>query len=108
MVCCTFLLECLNKALDLISSVHRQVGVAILLDNNLDFIDNLKEQLLAHGGMDQILPFLIGQAGAGKTTAIKAAERFCFEFCSSCNVIWTDTSFVYTAYTGSAASTFGC
>ena len=57
--------------------------------------------------MYQLLLFLTGPAGAGKTTAIKAAERFCFEFCSSCNVLWSDTTFFYTAYTGSAASAFG-
>ena len=54
-----------------------------------------------------MLLFLTRLAGAGKTTAIKAAEQFCFEFCSSCNIMWTDKSFFYTAYTGSAASTFG-
>ena len=47
MVCCTFLLELLNEALDPTSSVHRQMGVAISLDNNSELIDNLKEQLLA-------------------------------------------------------------
>ena len=57
--------------------------------------------------MDKKLLFLTGLAGAGKTTAIKAAERFCFEFCSSCNIMWTDTSFFYNAYAGSAASAFG-
>ena len=54
-----------------------------------------------------MLLFLTGLAGAGKTTAIKAAERFCFEFCSLCNIIQTDTTFFDTTYTGSAASTFG-
>ena len=53
-----------------------------------------------------MLLFLTGPAGVGKTTAIKADKRFCFEFCSSCNIMWTDTSFFYTAYTGSAASAF--
>jgi len=57
--------------------------------------------------MDQLLLSLTGPVGAGKTTATKAAERFCNEFCSSCNSMWTDTSFFYTAYTGLAASAFG-
>ena len=106
MVCCTFLLELLNEALDPTSSVHRQMAVAISLGNILELIDNLKEHLLARGGMDQMLLFLTKPVGVDKTTAIKASERFCFEFCLSCNIMWTDTSFFYTAYTGSAASTF--
>ena len=54
-----------------------------------------------------MLLFLTGPAGAGKTTAIKAAETFCFQFCTSAGIMWTETSFFYTAYTGSAASAFG-
>ena len=87
MVCCTFLLELLNEALDPTSSVHRQVEVTISLDNNSEMIDNLKEQLLACGGIYQMLLFLTGPAGAGKTITIKAAEQFCFKFCSLCNIM---------------------
>ena len=107
MLCCTFLLQLVNETLDPTSSVHKQVGVSISMDDNSELVDDIKQQLIARGGRDQLLLFLTGPAGAGKTTAIKAAERFCFEFCSSCNIIWTDTSFFYTAYTGSAASAFG-
>ena len=82
MVCCSFLLELLKEMLDPTSSVHSQMGVAISLENNLEFIDNLKEQLLVQGGMGQMLLFLTGPAGAGKNTAIKADKWFCFEFCS--------------------------
>lgn len=35
------------------------------------------------------------------------AERFCFEFCYSVGNLWSDNSFLFTAYTGSAASLFG-
>ena len=51
--------------------------------------------------------FLTGPAGAGKTTAIKIAERFCFEFCKAVSGMWSDNTFLFTAYTGSAASCFG-
>jgi hypothetical protein len=101
------LLQLLNDALDPTSSVHAQIGIAISQDDNCDMIDNIREQLLVRGGMDQLLLFLTGSVGAGKTTTIKAAERFCYEICSSCNIMWTYTSFFYTAYTGLAASAFG-
>ena len=51
--------------------------------------------------------FLTGSAGAGKTTAIKLAQRFCFEFCRAVSILWNNRSFLFTAYTGSAASCFG-
>ena len=66
MLCCTFLLQLVNETLDPTSSVHKQVGVSISMDDN--------SELLARGGMDQLLLFLTGPAGAGKTTAIKDAE----------------------------------
>ena len=107
MLCCTFLLQIINETLDPASSIHKQVGVSISMEDNSELIDNIKQQLLAWGGIDQLPLFLTRPAGAGKTTAINAAEQFCFDFCSSCNIIWMDTSFFYTAYTGSAASAFG-
>ena len=53
-----------------------------------------------------MLLFLTGPLGAGKTTAIKSTEQFCYEFCSSCNIVWTDTSLFHTAYTRLAALAF--
>ena len=35
------------------------------------------------------------------------AQRFCFEFCLAVGNLWTDSTFLFTAYTGSAASLFG-
>ena len=35
------------------------------------------------------------------------AQRFCFEFCLAVGILWSDSSFLFTAYTGSAASLFG-
>jgi hypothetical protein len=48
-VCCTFLLQLLNKALDSTSSVHTKICLAISKDDNSEMIDGIKEQLL-HGG----------------------------------------------------------
>jgi hypothetical protein len=57
-LCCTFLLQLLNKALDPTSSVHTQIAIAISQDDNSDMIDDIREQLLARGGMYQLLLFL--------------------------------------------------
>ncbi|KAL7545894.1 hypothetical protein ACHAWF_009251 [Thalassiosira exigua] len=51
--------------------------------------------------------FLSGPAGAGKTTAVRIAEQFCFRFCMVVGNLWNDRTFLFTAYTGSAASACG-
>ena len=37
---------------------------------------------------EQLLMFLTGSAGAGKTTAVKLAQILCFEFCRAVNILW--------------------
>jgi hypothetical protein len=64
-------------------------------------------KLTARGGRDQLLMFLTGPAGSGKSTAMKIAEQFCYEFCIAVGIMWSDKTFIFTAYTGSAASLFG-
>ena len=39
------------------------------------------DQLYTLGAKEQLIMFLTGSAGAGKTTAVKLAQHFCFEFC---------------------------
>ena len=38
---------------------------------------------------------------------MKVAQQFCYEFCIAVGVMWSDKTFIFTAYTGSAASLFG-
>ena len=72
--------------------------IAITSNENAIMIQNLRDQLLAWGGMDPLSLFLMGSAGARKATGINAAKKFCFEFCSSCVIIWSDTSFLYSIH----------
>jgi hypothetical protein len=51
--------------------------------------------------------FLTGPAGSGKSTAVMVAQQFCFEFCMAVGDMWSDKTFLFTAYTGLAASLFG-
>ena len=60
------------------------------------------------GGQEQLLLFLTGPAGSGKSTAMRVAkQKFCYEFCVAVGIMWSDTTFLFTAYTGSAASLIG-
>jgi hypothetical protein len=38
---------------------------------------------------------------------MKIAQQFCDEFCIAVGIMWSDKAFIFTAYTGLAASSFG-
>jgi hypothetical protein len=53
---------------------------------------NVKEKLTSDlkelGGKDQLLMFITGPAGAGKSTSLEVAQHFCFEFCRCIGYRW--------------------
>lgn len=106
MIACTFLLGLVNDGSDkntkLGSYLQQTLEIASITDAN-DIIKKLK----ARGGRDQLLMFLTGPAGSGKSTAMKIAQQYCYEFCIAVGIMWSDKTFIFTAYTGSAASLFG-
>ena len=69
--------------------------IAYTADAN-DIIAKLK----ARGGRDQLLMFLTGPAGSGKSTAMRVAQQFCYEFCIAVGIMWSDKTFIFTLYTG--------
>ena len=104
-ICCTFMLGLIRDGKDTITLLSRCLGQG--LDECPQTTNDLIEELQARGGEDQILMFLTGPAGAGKSSAVKVAQRSCFEFCRTVGNVWSDSSFLFTAYTGSVASLFG-
>lgn len=66
--------------------------------------ETIISQLHTRRGKDQLIMFLTGLAGAGKSksTAVKVAQHFCIEFCLTVAIIWTNMTFYFTDYTGSA------
>ena len=74
---------------------------------NTTAMEELVNRLKARGGQDQLLMFLTGPAGSGKSTAVMVAQQFCFEFCMAVGNMWSDKTLLFAAYTGSAASLFG-
>ena len=65
------------------------------------------DQLKKKGGREQLLMFVTGLAGCRKSTAIMVAQQFCFESCNAASIMWSNNTFHFTAYTGSAAAAFG-
>lgn len=105
-ICATFLLCLVREGYDCTTELGKYLKDTID-DCTSGEIDDVIEELEARGGNEQLLMFLSGPAGAGKTTAVKVAEKFCYHFCKSVGSLWHDTNFLFTAYTGSAASYSG-
>ena len=96
----SFLLDVLEKeGLNALSSALSQL--------TRNQIDRLIRKLRALGGHPQLLMFFTGFAGAGKSTCVTVARRYCFEFCIVVSIPWDEDTFLFTATTGSSASLFG-
>ena len=80
---------------------------ALGLDAKDSELQQLIKQLKAMGGKEQLLLFLTGMAGAGKSSGLTVAQAFCFEFSKAVGIRWHENTFLFTAYTGAAASLFG-
>ena len=106
-IACSVLLQLINDGQDSKSLLYSYLQQSMTDRPEQSTKTSIVNQLKARGAQDQLLMFLTGPAGAGKSTAMMAASRFCFEFCLSVSVFWSDTSFLITAYTGSAASLVG-
>jgi hypothetical protein len=106
MIACTFLLGLVKDGHDsntnLFTSLQKSLG-----GNPSAEIEDIVERLKARGGQDQLLMFLTRPARSEKSTAMRVAEQFCYEFCIAVGVMWCDRTFLLTAYTGSAASLIG-
>jgi len=104
-ICSSFLLE--------IIGTEWKKQVSVLDDESVDSkklrethqftVENLKKL----GAKDQLIMFITGPAGAGKSTSISIAEKYCYEFCKAVGIAWKDETFLFTAMTGVAAALFG-
>ena len=106
-IACSVLLQLINDGQDSKSLLYSYLQQSMTDRPEQSTKTSIVNQLKARGAQDQLLMFLTGPAGAGKSTAMMAASSFCFEFFLSVGVFWSDTSFLITAYTGSAASLVG-
>ena len=105
---CTFLLSLLLTLGDNDGNTAIQMCLAGTLNQGTHTeLTSLIDLLQSRGAREQLIMFATGFAGSGKSTAIKIAQRFCFEFCRAANVMWNEDTFLFTAYTGSAATAFG-
>ena len=106
MIACKFLLGLVNDGSDKNTKLGAYLQQTIEIPTTTDANDVI-EKLKARGGRGQLLMFLTGPAGSGKSTAIKVAQQFCYEFSIAVGIMWSDKTFIFTENTGSAASLFG-
>ena len=102
MIACTFLLGLVNDGSDKNTKLGSYLQQSLEIASSTD-ATNIIKKLKARGGRDQLLMFLTGPAGSGKSTSMKIAQQFCYEFCIAVGIMWSDKTFIFTAYTGSAA-----
>jgi len=105
MIACTFLLGLVNNGSDKNTKLGVCLQQTMEIATTADAKDVIKK-LKAIGGRDQLLMFLTGPAGSGKSTSMKFEQQFCYEFCIAVGILWSDKTFIFTVYTGSAASLF--
>ncbi len=106
MIAFTFLLGLVHDGNDPNTTLYSCLGHIMGSTANLN-INDLVHRLEARGGQSQLIMLLSGPAGSGKSTAVKVAQQFCYDFCLAVGVMWSDQTFLFTAYTGAAASLFG-
>ncbi len=86
MIACTFLLGLVKDGLDsnttLFACLQKTVG-----GKSSKEITEIVKRLRARGGKEQLLMFLAGPAGSGKSNATRVAEQCCYEFCVAVGVM---------------------
>jgi len=101
-IACTFLLGLVHDGNDPTTTLYSGLVQTMECSSNRT-IENIVRSLKARGGQRQSIMFLTEPAGSGKRTAVTVAQKFCHEFCVAVGVMWSDTTFLFTAYTEAAA-----
>ena len=104
-ICCSFFL------LLVINGTEGDTDWSNLLSSGLhcDCIeerDELIQMLKKCGAMQQLLMFLTGPAGCGKSTCVELAQKYCHKFCQLAGLSFDETTFYFTSSTGSLACLF--
>jgi hypothetical protein len=108
-VCCTFLLQLVTEGDQYDTKLGEMLGATLdpLAESVQHTKDSLVRDLKAKGGKEQLIMFITGPAGCGKSTTMEAAQHYCHRFCTAIAAAFNDYTFYFTATTGSAAALFG-
>lgn len=103
-ICCTFLLQIVNEGGDTSSVLSATLNITEQdLITKKELIQKLKEK----GAQEQLIMFLTGPGGCGKSTSVEVAQQYCHSFCMAAAIPFDDITFYFTSTTGSSAALFG-
>jgi hypothetical protein len=103
-ICASFVLNLLNETVvnNAVQAAASAMGVECR-----SRLDDVTASLKKMGGEEQLIMFLTGAGGCGKSHVISAARKFCHRFSQQAGIIFDPTTFYLTAYVGSAAALWG-
>ena len=91
-IACTFLMELVRDGIDNSTDFGSKLQHKIGMFYESEMKETIKK-LEARDRQEQLLMFLTGPAGSGKSTAVTLAQQFCFEFCLALGVMWSNMTF---------------
>jgi hypothetical protein len=87
MIACTFVLDLVKDGNDSSTTLFTSLQKTIGGNPSSEIIKDIVDKLQARGGQKQLIMFLTGPAGSGKSTAVRVAEQFCYEFCLAVGIM---------------------
>ena len=105
-LCSSFLLYVLDKGTDGDTKLGKLLNASI---NSTcpDESNALRKKLLEIGANIELVMFITGPAGCGKSTCVSLAQEYCHKFCQAMGLPFDDNTFYFTSTTGSSAALFG-
>jgi hypothetical protein len=104
LIACTFLLGMVNDGHNPYTKLGKYLQQSLGgSTNTVTNIEDIVKWLKARSGQEQMLMFLTGPAGSGKSTAVMVAQHFAMNFVYQWVPCGVTQHFLFTAYTGSAA-----
>ena len=112
-ICSTFLLELVQEHSTLFHSSAAAIGSvgSSTREKEKRVVEKLRRMAVkskkvtsGSSNPDQLLMFLTGPAGCGKSHCLYAARKFCKEFCCSVAIPFDKSTFYFTSCTGASAA----
>ena len=105
-LCCSFFLCLVIDGTDGDSKLGKMLSSSLRCDCVAER-NALIRQLEKMGGNRQLVMFLTGPAGCGKSTSVELSQKYCHKFCQMVDLPFDDKTFYFTSTTGSSAALFG-
>ena len=106
-ICCSFMMRYLINTSSQSHEKRACRAILKMIANKISYTatkDDIKEMLKERGAQEQLVMFLSGPAGSGKSHVISSCQQCCKMFCDHAELPFDSDIFRITACTGSAAA----